>query len=281
MKNEFDKETKYGLFRSVQEILHPTISKKNISDYKIIIEEDILPVRIFYPQKVSNLSKVILYVHGNGKVTGCHEKYSDICKSFTKNTGCLVIAIEYMEEKNAYRDVCQKIYDTVKYLYERLERDNIDSKNIILMGDSTGASIIMSINYYNHGEISIEKEILFYPVLSPGYADWKKYPSFQNNLGFNLHLLEELSEYFDFIATEEEQSSLLLNPLLQERQELPSILLFEGLVDCLRDEVREYKDLYSDKIQYEELAFASHGFLKKMDLELASEVFQKVNDFIE
>ena len=34
--NEFDNETKYRLFRSVKEILHPAISKKNISNYIII-----------------------------------------------------------------------------------------------------------------------------------------------------------------------------------------------------------------------------------------------------
>ena len=42
MKNQFDNEIKYKLFRSVREVLHPTISKKNISDYRIIISENIL-----------------------------------------------------------------------------------------------------------------------------------------------------------------------------------------------------------------------------------------------
>ena len=68
---EFEKEEKYKLFRSVKEILHPSISKKNISDYKIVIEEDLLPVRIFYPKKVSNLKDVILFIHGECKVTNC------------------------------------------------------------------------------------------------------------------------------------------------------------------------------------------------------------------
>ena len=39
INNEFDSEIKYKLFRTVNEILHPTISKKNISDYKIIIDQ--------------------------------------------------------------------------------------------------------------------------------------------------------------------------------------------------------------------------------------------------
>jgi hypothetical protein len=35
--NEFDNEEKYKLYRQVNELLHPTISKKNISNYRIII----------------------------------------------------------------------------------------------------------------------------------------------------------------------------------------------------------------------------------------------------
>ena len=45
--NEFDNEEKYRLYRTVKDLLHPSISKKNISNYKIIINDDILPLRIF------------------------------------------------------------------------------------------------------------------------------------------------------------------------------------------------------------------------------------------
>ena len=37
----FDTEKKYRLYRTVYEILHPTISKKNISNYKIIVDENL------------------------------------------------------------------------------------------------------------------------------------------------------------------------------------------------------------------------------------------------
>ena len=68
INNEFDKEIMYKLFRTVNEILHPTISKKNISDYKIIMDDDILPVRVFYPKKITGIDKVIIYVDIHGKV---------------------------------------------------------------------------------------------------------------------------------------------------------------------------------------------------------------------
>ena len=97
--NEFDDELKYKLFRTVKEILHPTISKKNISNYKIILDENIIPVRIFYPKKVSNMKKVIIFIHGNGDITKCDGKYSDISSFFSKELDQLVISIDYEELK--------------------------------------------------------------------------------------------------------------------------------------------------------------------------------------
>ena len=45
--NSFEKEFKYKLYRTVYEVVHPTISKKNISSYRIMFRDDILPVRVF------------------------------------------------------------------------------------------------------------------------------------------------------------------------------------------------------------------------------------------
>ena len=57
--NSFEKGFKYKLYRTVYEVVHPTISKKNISSYRIMFKDDILPVRVFYPKKVSNINKII------------------------------------------------------------------------------------------------------------------------------------------------------------------------------------------------------------------------------
>lgn len=276
IQNEFDSEIKYRLFRTVTEILHPTISKKNISDYKIIIDEEILPVRVFYPKKVSNLDKVIIYVHGNGIITDCNEKYSDICKTITKKTDRLLIAVEYSEEKHKYKSMYNEIYNTVKYLYRELERNNIDPTNICLVGDSTGASIITGINYLNNNEIKIEKEILFYPVIT---NDHSKYESVIQNENFNIDLITNIDKYYSFITYKKDLNDKLLNPLKQEVKVEPNILFLVGKVDSLKDEIREYaKKIKNSK--YVEIPFSSHGFLKDMDKELETEVFSEIKKFI-
>ena len=275
VQNEFDNEIMYKLFRTVTEILHPTISKKNISNYKIIIDEEILPVRVFYPKKVSNLDKAIIYIHGNGIVTDCSEKYSDICKKLASKADRLVIAIEYNEDKHKYKEMYNDIYNTVKYLYKELNRNTIETENICLIGDSTGASIISSINYLNKNEIDIKKEILFYPVVTNNHSD---YESIKNNADFNIGLIDNIDKYYKFIAYKKDFDDILLNPNKQDIK-YPSTLVLVGKVDSLKDEINEYfKNIKNTK--YVEIPFSSHGFLKDMDKELETEVFAEIKKFI-
>ena len=92
--NSFDQTLKYKLYRTVYEIIHPTISKKNISSYRIVFNDDVLPVRVFYPKKVSNISRVIIYVPGVTEVTGCLGDYAEICRNISHETEELVIALD-------------------------------------------------------------------------------------------------------------------------------------------------------------------------------------------
>ena len=278
IQNEFDNEIKYRLFRTVTEILHPTISKKNISDYKIIVDEEILPVRVFYPQKVTGLDKAIIYIHGNGIITDCNLKYTDICKTFSKKLDRLVIAIEYDEKPHKFKSMYDEIYKTVKYLYKELERNNIDTENIVLMGDSTGASIITGVNYLNKNEIKIKKEILFYPVLT---YDHTKFESVDLNKDFNIDLINNIDKYYSFIAYKKDINDKLLNPLKQDIKVNPDILFLVGKVDSLKDEVKDYYEKLDNKNnKYVEIPFSSHGFLKDMDKELETEVFGEIKKFI-
>ena len=265
INNEFDSEIKYKLFRTVNEILHPTISKKNISDYKIIMDEDILPVRVFYPKKVTNIEKVIIYVHGNGEVTNCVGEYTNICKNFAIKTNCLLIAIEYNEEKGNYNNIVNDVSKCIKYLDDKLLINNILEENIILMSDSTGSHITSLIK-----DIPIRKRILFYPVLNTKYTkkDMK-------NEDFNIGLVERINKYFkDYIGKEEKIDSINLEDEYVDKE-----LIVVGNVDMLIDDVKSFIG-ENDKIKCADVPFSAHGFLKDMDKELSNEVFAIVNKFI-
>ncbi|MBR2828111.1 MAG: alpha/beta hydrolase fold domain-containing protein [Bacilli bacterium] len=266
IENEFDNDTKYRLFRTVREILHPTISKKNISDYIVIMSDETLPIRVFYPKKISNIKKIIIYVHGDGKVTSCHGKYSNICKDISIRLDSLVIGLEYDEEK-PIKERIKDIEETIQYIYNGLEKNDKSDEDIILMGDSTGCLLIQRIN--SKELISkIKKEIFCYPLLSIDFLD-EKYSSVERNMEFNMHLKKEAEEFFKKNTISNKKES---------KNEIKKLIII-GTVDSIIDGVKDYyKEDNNSKIV--NIPFASHGFLRKMDQELSDEFYQEISDFL-
>ena len=179
----------------------------------------------------------------------------------------------------ALKGMEQEIYKTVKYLYERLIKNDIEKKDIILVGDSTGGNIVTAINYLNKNEIEIEKEILFYPALSLDYWDCTSFESLKGNENFNFELLGNLREYYNFVLGEERDNLLYLP--LRNKKKVPKTLLFVGKVDSLRDEAYAYQEKNKENVELVELPFASHGFLKKIDSDIEDELVEKIEQFIE
>ena len=102
--NDLENKFEYKLYSNVEKIMHPTISKRNISSYKIVLDEKIVPVKVFYPERVSQLNDIIIYVHGISFISGCGNHYSNICEDLAIKTNRLVIAIDFDENKR-YLDV--------------------------------------------------------------------------------------------------------------------------------------------------------------------------------
>ncbi len=273
IENEFDNDTKYRLFRTIREILHPTISKRNISDYKIILSDDILPIRVFYPKKISEIDNIILYIHGNGKVTSCHGEYSRICKELSNKLNKLVIGIEYEEDDKPYKDLLMDIEATVDYIYDGLEKNDKSSDKIVLMGDSTGCTMIEYLHTKKIG-LKINKEILCYPILSLNIEDIRKFPSVDKNREFNPQLVRRLEEYYNQIEYKDNYKDLMKDNNI-------NTLVLIGSVDSLSDYIKDYFSLKDPKTyKLLELPFANHGFLRKMDQELSEEFYKEINDFI-
>lgn len=152
--NYFDKNTVYRLYRSVEELITPSISKKNISNYEIVFSDELLPVRVFYPNKVSNIEKVILFIPGENK--NCKYKYTSIFSKLSLEVDTTIIAIDYYSAEN---EVQKNISNIVDYLYKELIRTGISKDNIILMSDSEGSNYSIKIN------TNIKKEVLLYPLV--------------------------------------------------------------------------------------------------------------------
>ena len=146
------------LYRNVHDILHPSISRKNISQYKIILKDKIPTVSVFYPEIDAKLDKVAIYIHGDEVLPNFYEE-------FAARTGMIVLLINY-SGNNVFEDSAK----VGKYLYDELNKCGID--NVILIGDFTGSDVIL--------ELSEKTDDLWYKdirkiLLSPTVVDLSKY----------------------------------------------------------------------------------------------------------
>ena len=285
-KDFFTSKNTYKLYREVGELLHPVISKKNISNYKIVFEDEIMPVRVFYPKKVSFLKGVIIFVPGIVDVTQAACKYGDICREMAIETDKIVIALDYEDEDYKYLNLVDKCYEMIAYLYDNLEKNGILEKNITLMGDSIGASIIGTINYRNvkDKKFAIERCVLLYPVLSGEYFADSQFLSISKNDKYDLLVLRNLKDYYLKYAKDDLENSEVFLLKRKDFSGFAKTLIITGNLDCLRDEGAYFSEVLTKAgvdCSYYNLNFENHGFLKDIDMEMKKELYSMIKDFLE
>ena len=136
------------LYRNIHEIIHPSISRKNISEYRIIIKDQLFPIQIFYPSKEVELKKVLIYIHSK-------EIDYDYYQDLALKTKRIVLVIDYQDSK-------EKLIDTINYIIDELNNNNIMNSSIGIMGDFDGASLILEVN---SSLVPSIKKILFSPTI--------------------------------------------------------------------------------------------------------------------
>ncbi len=287
VNDEFSNLDIYNLYRSVREILHPSISKRNISNYRIVFDEDILPVRVFYPKKVSSLDKVLFYIHGDGVVTECSGLYGDIASDLAVKLNRIIIAIDYdriIREK--YPKVYTKIYESIKFIKKELIRCGIKDKDIAISGDSTGGHIALYVERLGlkKKELHFHKMVLFYPVVSLEYFGKTSYNSIVEKSKHDLLLIENLKKYYTKVIGKDKLDDIMLYPLrIRTFKDFSKCLIFTSNPDPLKDEAFDLysKGLKTNKWFYHEFTFGSHGFLKSRDEELKRDMYKALIDFLD
>lgn len=277
--DNFGDVEKYKLYRNVYEILHPTISKKNISNYKVVFDEKLLPVLVFYPDKISNVESIIIYVPGDGKVNGCFGKYSSICKRIAKETKSIVITIDYFNSTIKYPTTVNKISKLIKYLYEELDKNGYKNEQITLLSDSVSAKITSSVvTKLISKSINIDKLILLCPVVKDNYDDYSWNESL---MSINFNLDKRVNNYLKKYLSKTEVNCNLDEMVYYK--DFPKTLVVTGDMDIFKEDGFLLGEIVSKNIPgslYENIKFASHGFLGSNDEDVNRDLYLIINKFI-
>ena len=219
-----------------------------------------------------NITKnsIIVHVHGGGFITLSPLSHENYTRKIVNKTGIPLLSIDYrLSPEYSFPSALDDVYQTYKWLIENGENDlNIKINNIILLGDSAGGNLIMSLIY-----ILLIKEmklpdmiILAYPAvkmtiipLSLSYLNSLYDPLLDYNL-LNFCLKSYLGEY-------KNDKNPFLSPLYMKNEiikNIPKINIYGGTADPLRDDYVEFFHK-CNKANVDchliEFSYFPHGFL--------------------
>lgn len=269
-KNIFDNKEKYKLYRNVVDLLKPSISKRNISDYKIMLSSTYFPIRVFYPNKLKDMENIIIYIPGDGTITDSLGEYTNICNNLAIKTKSCIIAIDYFDEDITFPKTTNKVEEVVKYLYEELIKINISKEKIYLMGDSFGSIIVNDINikFIENNIDYIKNNIAFYPLIKLKYEN--------NNISSKDAItITRYKKFINNYLNNNEYKSVLEYKNINK---FPRYLVITADIDPLKEEaLLFYKKLTNAK--HYNLEYNTHGFLKNIST-MKNNVYEELNNFI-
>lgn len=280
-KIPLDKNIK--LYRLIQNLLCPNIVKgPKYSDIKL----NDITLRIFNP---NNKSKILIYIHGGGWVSGNLDTHCNICYKLAEKLNRKVISIGYrLAPEYPFPAGLNDCYIVTKNIMENIEKLNIKSKDVIIMGDSAGANLAMSVSLMglHNKTFRVGKIIMIYPTTQTDYSKKSIYKSlfYNDNKGFlTRKYLENWTNMY--LPDEESKDNQYVNLMNAKRLfGLPKTLIITGTNDPLHDEgIAFAKKLRRHLVcvRNYDLKNATHGFFSNIiDKKWTDKTIELIKGFI-
>lgn len=220
-----------------------------------------IPVRLYRTLRAKN---TILYFHGGGWVVGNLETHDGMLRAMTLATGANILSVEYRKAPEApFPASLEDAQAALGWLDEHAIENGLDCRQLLVMGDSAGASIAatLSVRARNLGR-RLFGEVLIYPATDLAHATESR-EKFAAGYSLSSETLDWFARHYmsgGVPATDPELSPLLM----QDLANLPPTLLVTADHDLLRDEGRAYAQKLigaGNDVTYVEWRGTVHGFM--------------------
>ncbi|MCK8058377.1 MULTISPECIES: alpha/beta hydrolase [unclassified Fusibacter] len=257
--------------RSAKPFLPKHFSKKH--DTTVLEVEGCQAVTFGRPDSKTH----ILYFHGGGylfEISTMHWRFVD---KMTNHMNCKTTVIQYpLAPENTFEDT----YRVVEAMYKQLTKDT-EGEQIILMGDSAGASLAMGLTHKLVKEKNTplpNQLIMFSPYLdmtlsTPGMADEEAYDHM-----LSMELLEHSAKVF---AGGHPLQSELLSPLFGDLTKLPQTAVFYGTHELFYKDCLRLKEMtrHQNNFQFYEYKDMQHVWML-FPIEEQTQVLEDILEFI-
>lgn len=282
--SELDLKKTYKLQRQLKTAAHPVIRPLyKMWDHKVCAGDYEIPVRIFPPSpryarvspntpcsfQTSPRNKLLVFFHGGGWVVGNIDNYTKVCANMARQTGHLVISVDYrLAPEHKFPAAPEDCYAVTKEIFENAELFDVKPEDITLIGDSAGGNLaaVVSLMARDRGSFLPARQILIYPSADSDHSELSPYPSVTENGTDFLLTSKRICEYIDLYKSSDED---LQNPYLApiragDLSRQPRTLIITAEYDPLRDEAEAYgRRLFEagNQVEAYRMKDALHGFL--------------------
>jgi acetyl esterase/lipase len=240
-----DVKKHYRLYRTMTSAVHPYLKPiYHTLDRRIMAGDREIPVRVFYPRH-KDASKVLLFFHGGGWVTGTINSYNRVCAVMARQTGRTVISVDYrLAPEHPYPAGLEDCYEAAAALFRSPEMIRCTCRDITLVGDSAGGNLaaVVSLMARNRGQFLPRRQILLYPSTYWDHGPGSPFPSIRENGKDYILTAQRVQNYMELYApAEADRQSPYVSPLLAEDLSgQPDTLIITAQYDPLRDEGEAY-----------------------------------------
>lgn len=293
---EVDIKTNYKRLRQLERIAKKPRLKPVYQawEHQLIYDGHWVPVRVFSPlyEKIKGFTDlqcpVIIFFHGGGWVTGELETYENTCLTIARQTGYLVVAVDYrLAPENPFPAAINDCYHAVKAVMQWPQALNAP-QNVILMGDSAGGNLaaVVSLLLRDKVEPAAGKQVLLYPVTYNDHTATSPFKSVIENGKDYLLTSKRICDYMDLYYCESERNNPYLAPLLAEDlSNQPDTLIITAQYDPLRDEAEEYGRRLREsgnRVIVHRMADVMHGYFSlSTRYSAVKDTYKIINQFLQ
>ncbi len=259
----------YKSFRLLQRVVNPPIAPvyKKLDD-TIYYNGKEIPVRVFMPEDQID-SKVLLFFHGGGWVTGDIDSYTNLCSRLANETNRRVISVDYrLAPEYPFPSGLEDCYYVTKYLFDHLQLLSCSEDDIILIGDSAGGNLAacVSLLLRDRGENVPKKQILIYPATNYDHSENSPYKSVIEFGEDYILTSKRIQDYMElYVPNPKDRESPYVAPILaKDLYNQPETLIITAEYDPLRDEGEAYGkklESYGNIVHIFRVKDAVHGYL--------------------
>jgi len=197
-----------------------------------------------YASERGGLRPALIYFHGGGWVIGSVETHDPICRSLAKESGAVVISVDYrLAPEHKFPAAVEDAHAAAKWVCSNAQRLGIDASRIVISGDSAGGNLaaVVALRCRDDGGPVLAAQVMIYPVTDVGLSETASYRELSE--GYFLGRDEMAWFVGHYLPSPEAARNPEASPLIATKLSgLPPALVITAEFDPLRDEGEAYAE---------------------------------------